>query len=390
MAEELGVVGCGDDGAYRGALSCPGNLGGASSDKVASMLGDSGHRGLRVVGLFLGLGTRGDAVILEPRVHADAVGVDEGGHLLERPVEAHIAVVLAVAEIAGVALVRRPDLARRLGVAPEEGDAAWREQRCNEPAQRPVGGTLDGVAIDKREAHAGLCEETVHASSVGAFAHPHAGGGEAAARLEGACSGANLAAPAAIEEHERQEAMRANAGDELDAPALVQPDETADEVALKPVQVEVAEPDEAGEVEAGHGAERCVGLGPGDLLRRQPDEAGEVRFEAVAEEPVVEHADERLREREGDAAGDAIAVEPLQHFDERQVGLEDGLKEPVLLEVVGVLGVPNEGEVGVEDNLERAVHERLQLFPGLVVSEVVRADRDAACRCEPALLRGGR
>jgi hypothetical protein len=49
-----------------------------------------------------------------------------------------------------------------------------------------------------------------------------------------------------------------------------------------------------------------------------------------------------------------------------------------------------QGEVGVENNLERAVHGRLQLLPGLVVSVVVRADRDAACRCEPALLRGGR
>jgi len=143
-----------------------------------------------------------------------------------------------------------------------------------------------------------------------------------------------------------------NAGDELDAPAQVQPDETADEVALQPVQVEVAEPDEAGEVEAGHGAEVGIAVGPGDLLRRELDEPGEVAFEAVAEERIVEHADERLREREGKAAGDAIAVESLQHFDERQVGLEDSLEEPVLLEVVGVLGVPNEGEVGVEDNLE--------------------------------------
>ena len=311
VAKEFGVVGRGDDGAHRRALRGPGDLGGAGCDEVAGMLGDRGHRCLRVVGLLLGLGTRGDAVILEPRVHADAVGVDEGGHLFERPVEAHIAVVFAVAEVAGVALVRRPDLARRLGVAAEEGDAARREQRGNEATQRPVGGTLDGVAVDKGEAHAGLGKQPVDASGVGAFAHPHAGGGEAAARLEGACGGANLATPAAIEEHERQEAVRAHAGDELDAPALVQPDETADEVALQAVQVEVAEPDEAGEVEAGHGAEVCVGLGAGDLLRREPDEAGEVLLEAVAEEAIVEHADERLREREGNAAGDAIAVESL-------------------------------------------------------------------------------
>jgi hypothetical protein len=103
-----------------------------------------------------------------------------------------------------------------------------------------------------------------------------------------------------------------------------------------------------------------------------------VLLEAVAKERIIEHADERLREREGDAAGDAVAVEPLEDFDQRQVGFEDGFEEPVLLEVVGVLGVADEGEVGMEYNLERAVHERLQLFPGLVVLAVVRADRDAA------------
>jgi hypothetical protein len=38
----------------------------------------------------------------------------------------------------------------------------------------------------------------------------------------------------------------------------------------------------------------------------------------------------------------------------------------------------DEGEVGVENNLERAVHGRLQLFPGLVVLAVVRAERETA------------
>jgi hypothetical protein len=103
-----------------------------------------------------------------------------------------------------------------------------------------------------------------------------------------------------------------------------------------------------------------------------------VAFEAVAEERIVEHADERLGERECDAARDAIAVEPLEDFDQRQVGLEDGFEEPVLLEVVGVLGMADEGEVGVENNLERAVHGRLQLLPGLVVLAVVRAERETA------------
>jgi hypothetical protein len=172
--------------------------------------------------------------------------------------------------------------------------------------------------------------------------------------------------------------MRANAGDELNAPAQVKPDETAYEVALQPVQVEVSEPDEAGEVEAGHGAEVGISVGPCDLLRRELDEAGKVAFEAVAKERIVEHADERLGEREGDAARNAIAVEPLEDFDQRQVGLENGFEEPVLLEVVGVLGMADEGKVGVENNLERAVHGRLQLLPGLVVLAVVRAERETA------------
>jgi len=55
------------------------------------------------------------------------------------------------------------------------------------------------------------------------------------------------------------------------------------------------------------------------------------------------------RKRERDLERDVILSQPAQHLEERQVGLDDRLVEPVLLEKFVVLRMPHVRQVSVED-----------------------------------------
>ena len=81
---------------------------------------------------------------------------------------------------------------------------------------------------------------------------------------------------------------------------------------------------------------------------------------ALLQEVVGEHRDERRRERDGAAVGHAVGDEALEHLHERQVGAGDPLVEPLLLHHRGVLGMPDERQVGVEDEREISGGHRRQ------------------------------
>ncbi len=49
---------------------------------------------------------------------------------------------------------------------------------------------------------------------------------------------------------------------------------------------------------------------------------------------------------------DAFVDQPAHHAEQRKVGLGDGFEEPVLLEKILVLGMPDERQMGVEDESE--------------------------------------
>ena len=49
---------------------------------------------------------------------------------------------------------------------------------------------------------------------------------------------------------------------------------------------------------------------------------------------------------------DAVALEAVEDFQQRDVGFGDGLVEPILFEEVVVLGMADERQVGVQDQTE--------------------------------------
>ena len=60
-------------------------------------------------------------------------------------------------------------------------------------------------------------------------------------------------------------------------------------------------------------------------------------------------AGQRRRDRHGEPPIGAVAFEAVHHFEERDVGLGDGLVEPVFFEKIVVFGMAHVGQMGVQD-----------------------------------------
>ena len=97
------------------------------------------------------------------------------------------------------------------------------------------------------------------------------------------------------------------------------------------------------------------------LTLRQLDEACEVAHVAASEQLVLQHRAKRRRDGHCELEGHAVAQEPLHHAQERNVGLGDGFEEPVFLEELRVLRMPNEGEMRVQDDRDRTFAHRALL-----------------------------
>ncbi len=208
----------------------------------------------------------------------------------------------------------------------------------------------------------GLAQQLVDARHVAALREPHAARATPEVPLVEIGRHVNLGAqrrPVAIEE--RKEGVGGGGGDDLQPARLLEAPERADQVPL------VGAPGVANRLEAipvhlGQTMVVRLGSGPVELLLAELDQPVEVAGIALLQEVVGEHRDERRRERDGAAVWDAVGDEPLEHLQERQVRSGDPLVEPLLLHHRRVLGMPDERQVGVEDQREIPGRHRAHPF----------------------------
>ena len=73
---------------------------------------------------------------------------------------------------------------------------------------------------------------------------------------------------------------------------------------------------------------------------------------ALAQKLVLQHRAQGRRERHGEFERHIVVHQPLHHLQKRDVRLGDGLEEPIFLEKMLVLGVPNERQVRVQNERE--------------------------------------
>ena len=166
----------------------------------------------------------GDRVVLDAGVDAVPLGVDVRLDVVERQVEADVAVEVAVVRVARVALLGAPDLLGRLHVAAEGGDAARAVERRVDAVDRAAIGEQDAVRVDEEVADRRLAQQLVDARDVAALAEPHAARAVAEVALVEIGGDVDLGAdggPVAV--HEREEGVRRGRGDHLDAAGLLEP-----------------------------------------------------------------------------------------------------------------------------------------------------------------------
>ncbi|MEK0447089.1 MAG: hypothetical protein RLZZ399_2410 [Verrucomicrobiota bacterium] len=75
----------------------------------------------------------------------------------------------------------------------------------------------------------------------------------------------------------------------------------------------------------------------------------------LLQERVPQHVAEGGSQRQREARRDRVLCESVENIEQGQVGLRNGLIEPIFLQKIFVLGVADVGEVCVEDEREKAV-----------------------------------
>jgi hypothetical protein len=78
----------------------------------------------------------------------------------------------------------------------------------------------------------------------------------------------------------------------------------------------------------------------------------EVPNVTLPQELILQHRAECGRDRHGQLERHLVADQPLHHFEQRDVAFGDRLEEPVFLEKLVVLRMPNERQVRVKNERE--------------------------------------
>src|SRR5438477_2210138 len=79
---------------------------------------------------------------------------------------------------------------------------------------------------------------------------------------------------------------------------------------------------------------------------------------AILQQRIQQHRAERRTERHRQARLHAVAQPAIHHLDERQIRLRDRFVEPILLQKMLVLRMPDKGQMRVENQRQVALHDQ--------------------------------
>ena len=159
--------------------------------------------------------------------------------------------------------------------------------------------------------------------------------------------------------HQRQEAVRGSAGDDLEDAVFLELGKRSDDVAADFIAVETQCLAKGGLVVPGDVLERLVARGAVHLHRGELASALEVTLGAALQERIAEHRAQGRGQREGDFRGNLVRDHAAQDFQQRDVALSNGLEEPVLFKKLLVLGMAHPRQMGVEEEGKRTLaHKR--------------------------------
>lgn len=105
-------------------------------------------------------------------------------------------------------------------------------------------------------------------------------------------------------------------------------------------------------VHPGQGGEMRVVPCSGDLFFRKLYAAFKVPLKTFHQELVVQHFQQRRRERKGDPEVSTIVQQVLKDTDKRYIGFQHCFMQPRLLKMVFMLRISDIGEMSMEDEQE--------------------------------------
>src|SRR5579871_1105418 len=161
-----------------------------------------------------------------------------------------------------------------------------------------------------------------------------------------------------IEGHQRQEAMRRRAGNQLQFTRLVETSEAVEQIVAVLVDEDLPRPLETLLVHVGQGTELRLPAGTYHLLARQSHEVVEMAKVAVLQEWIAEHAGQGRRNRHRQSPIHAVALQAIENLQERDIRFGDRFVEPVLFEEILVLRMTDVRQMGVQYQAEMTKRHR--------------------------------
>ena len=149
--------------------------------------------------------------------------------------------------------------------------------------------------------------------------------------------------------HEWKKAVRRRTGDNLQHAILLELRKSADHVAPDLVEIKIPSGDKVIGIKTRQFVELRIACRPFNFEPRQFDTTIEIPLGAMLEKRISQHGAKRWSHCQSQSNRNVLRVESPENAQQGNVGLDNSLKEPILLMKLLVFGVPNKREMSVEE-----------------------------------------